>query len=297
MESRDLINKHTAEHLRPALTIVELLLSLVLAAAVMLSAMALVNAYGYASSEIYDARPLRSEAIQVHTSVQNWLREARDIIAVSAPTADQLTIDDPGVTESGLTRIFAWMGDRPGLAYDGIVSYDEIEAVVWEYEWDAGGAQEIDKTMLNEMWDDWGSCSGCDSDYNGDGVVDTEDLSLLMSSWSSSNPDFSGTLTRYYYLNDDATQILDSDLNYDYLVANWFTADATSESWSNKVSRFMAEMLTDGTRSSAVDVKITMLNFADIRLDAQAPNGIRVPPDYSIHVTGAPDAYLVAVGF
>ncbi len=257
--------------------------------------MALVNAYGYASSEIYDARPLRSDAIQVHASVQNWCRRARDIIAVT-PAADQVIIDDPGVKESGLTHIFAWMGDRPGRVYDGKVAFDEIEALVWEYEWNVGGAQESDQTLLNAMWDQWGACSGCDSDYNADGVVDSDDLSILMSSWSVSNPGFSGALTRYYYLNDDATLILDTDLNYGYLVANWFAAGATRELWSNKVHRFTAAMLTDGTRSPAVDAKVTLLDFANIRLDAEAPSGVRVPPDYSIHVTGTPDAYAAAVG-
>lgn len=292
-----MMSEQATRYLRPAMTLIELLLSLALAATVMLSAFAMINAYGYASGELYDARPLRSEAVQVHTSVQNWLRDARDIIAVTSPVADQLTIDDPGVTESGVTRIFAWMGDRPGRVYDGKVSYDEIEALVWEYQWDVGGAQEVDNSALNDMWEQWGSCSGCSSDLNADGVVDSEDLSILMSSWSNSNPSFSGTLRRHYFLNADATPMLEADLNHDDLVDNWLSAGPVSEVWSNHVYRFAAEMLTDGTRSSALDVKITLLDFSDVRADADAPNGVFVPPDYSIQVTGTPDVYIAAEGF
>ena len=278
------------------MTLIELLLSLVLSSAVMLAALALVNAYGYASSEVYDARPLRSEAVNVHASVQKWLQDAQDIIAITTPLSSQLTINDPGVQESGLTRIFAWMGDRSGRVYDGKVASDEIEAVVWEYDWDASGVQQVDYTALNDLWDDWGSCSGCDSDYNGDGVVDSDDLSILMNNWGSSNPAFVGTLKHYYYVNEDATAILDTDLNHDYLAANWFTADAISETWSNHIYRFTAEMLTDGTKSSAADVRITLLNFSEVRADPDAPSGVNVPPDYSIHVTGTPDNYVRAEG-
>ncbi|MCH8964757.1 MAG: hypothetical protein IIB58_07345 [Planctomycetes bacterium] len=180
---------------------------------------------------------------------------------------------------------------------DGEVAYDEIEAVVWEYDWDAGKVQQMDYTALNDLWDDWGSCSGCDSDYNGDDVVDSDDLSILMNNWGSSNPAFVGTLKHYYYINEDATPILDSDLNHDYLTANWFTADAVSETWSNHIYRFTAELLTDGTKSSAADVRITLLNFSDVRADPDAPSGVNVPPDYSIHVTGTPDHYIRAEGY
>lgn len=292
-----MMNEQATRYFRPAMTLIELLLSLALASAVMLSAFAMINAYGYASSELFDLRPLRSEAVQVHTSVQNWLRDARDIIAVTSPVADQLTLDDPGVTESGVTRIFAWMGDRPGRVYDGKVSYDEIEALVWEYQWDVGGAQDVDKSALNDMWDQWGSCSGCSSDLNADDVVDSADLSILMSTWSNSNPSFSGTLRHLTFLNEDATPVLEADLNYDDLVSKWLSAGPVSEVWSNHVYRFSAEMLTDGTRSSALDVKITMLNFTNVRADAGAPNGVSVPPSYAIHVTGTPDVYLAAEGF
>ncbi|MCH8852516.1 MAG: hypothetical protein IID41_07645 [Planctomycetes bacterium] len=279
------------------MTLIELLLSLLLSSGVMLAALALVNAYGYASNEIYDARPLRSEAVNVHASVQKWLQDAQDIIAITTPLGNQLNINDPGVKESGLTRIFAWMGDRAGRVSDGEVAYDEIEAVVWEYDWDAGKVQQMDYTALNDLWDDWGSCSGCDSDYNGDDVVDSDDLSILMNNWGSSNPAFVGTLKHYYYVNEDATPILDSDLNHDYLTANWFTADAVSETWSNHIYRFTAELLTDGTKSSAADVRITLLNFSDVRADPDAPSGVNVPPDYSIHVTGTPDHYIRAEGY
>ncbi len=279
------------------MTLIELLLSLVLSSGVMLAALAMVNAYGYASSEIYDARPLRSEAVNVHASVQEWLRGTQDIIAITTPLSSQLSIDDPGVKESGLTRIFAWMGDRSGRVYDGKVAYDEIEAVVWEYDWDASGVQPVDYTALNDLWDDWGSCSGCDSDYNGDDVVDSDDLSILMNNWGSSNPAFIGTLKHYYYVNEDDTTILDTDLNHDYLAATWFTADAVSETWSNHIYRFTAEMLTDGTKSSAADVRITLLNFSEVKANPEAPSGVDVPPDYSIHVTGAPDHYLRAEGY
>ena len=279
------------------MTLIELLLSLLLSSGVMLAALALVNAYGYASNEIYDARPLRSEAVNVHASVQKWLQDAQDIIAITTPLGNQLNINDPGVKESGLTRIFAWMGDRAGRVSDGEVAYDEIEAVVWEYDWDAGKVQQMDYTALNDLWDDWGSCSGCDSDYNGDDVVDSDDLSILMNNWGSSNPAFVGTLKHYYYVNEDATPILDSDLNHDYLTANWFTADAVSETWSNHIYRFTAELLTDGTKSSAADVRITLLNFSDVRSDPDAPSGVNVPPDYSIHVTGTPDHYIRAEGY
>ena len=279
------------------MTLIELLLSLLLSSGVMLAALALVNAYGYASNEISGARPLRSEAVNVHASVQKWLQDAQDIIAITTPLGNQLNINDPGVKESGLTRIFAWMGDRAGRVYDGEVAYDEIEAVVWEYDWDAGKVQQVDYTALNDLWGDWGSCSGCASDYNGDDVVDSQDLSILMNNWGSSNPAFVGTLKHYYYVNEDATPILDSDLNHDYLTANWFTADAVSETWSNHIYRFTAELLTDGTKSSAADVRITLLNFSDVRADPDAPSGVSVPPDYSIHVTGTPDHYIRAEGY
>ena len=279
------------------MTLIELLISLVLSSAVMLAALAMVNAYGYASSEVYDARPLRSEAVNVHAYVQKWLQGAQDIIAITTPLSSQLSIDDPGVEESGLTRIFAWMGDRSGRVSDGEVAYDEIEALVWEYDWDAAGVAQVDNTALNDLWDDWGACPGCDSDYNGDNVVDSDDLALLMSNWGSSNPAFVGTLKRYYYSNEDATAILDSDLTHDYLTANWFTADAVSETWSNHIYRFTAELLTDGTKSSAADVRITLLNFSEVRANPDAPSGVDVPPDYSIHVTGAPDHYVRAEGY
>lgn len=279
------------------MTLIELLLSLVLSSGVMLAALALVNAYGYASNEIYDARPLRSEAVNVHASVQEWLQGAQDIIAITTPLSSQLNINDPGVKESGQTRIFAWMGDRSGRVADGEVAYDEIEAVVWEYDWDSSKVEQVDSTALNDLWDDWGSCSGCDSDYNGDDVVDSADLSILMNDWSDSNPAFVGTLKHYYYVNEDATAILDADLNHDFLTGNWFTADAVSETWSNHIYRFTAELLTDGTKSSAADVRITLLNFSEVKADADAPSGVDVPPDYSIHVTGTPDHYVRAQGY
>ncbi|MCH8964265.1 MAG: hypothetical protein IIB58_04835, partial [Planctomycetes bacterium] len=203
-----MVNRPAIRQIRQAMTLIELLLSLLLSSGVMLAALALVNAYGYASNEIYDARPLRSEAVNVHASVQKWLQDAQDIIAITTPLGNQLNINDPGVKESGLTRIFAWMGDRAGRVSDGEVAYDEIEAVVWEYDWDAGKVQQMDYTALNDLWDDWGSCSGCASDYNGDDVVDSDDLSILMNNWGSSNPAFVGTLKHYYYVNEDATPIL-----------------------------------------------------------------------------------------
>ena len=83
-------------HTRAGLTVRELVLSVAMSSAVMLAAFSLVNAYAYASSEIQDLRPLRTEAVAVHAYVQNWMRRASDIIAVTS-VADQLTVTEAGI--------------------------------------------------------------------------------------------------------------------------------------------------------------------------------------------------------
>lgn len=286
---------HIERYRNSGLSLIELLLAVALSSTVMVASFALVNAYGHASSEIYDYRPLRSEAVNVHAYVQNWLQRTRDIIAVTPP-ADQLTITQAGVKESGVTRLFAYMGDRPGRAYDGLVAEDEIEALVFTYNWDVANGLLADSTALSDLLNSWGACAGCPSDLSGDGVVDNDDLTLLLITSGASDPAFVGSLKHYYHSSEQATLVPDSDLNHDDLVANWLSGGPDVEIWSNNLSRFTTELLTGVPESPAADVKMTMLTFPQIRLDASEPNGVYVPPSHSLQVTGTPDTYVKAVG-
>lgn len=274
---------------------IELLLSVAMSSAVMLAAFSLVNAYAYASSEIQDLRPLRTEAVSVHAYVQNWMRRASDIIAVTA-VADQLTVTEAGVKESGTAYIFAYMGERAGRAYDGLTALDEIEALVWRYNWDVAGAASGDSTVLNDLLDSWGACAGCPYDLDGNGVVDNDDLSAVLVSSGASDPAFAGTLSHYAYAVDNAALIADSDLNHDYLVANWFAGDPEVESWSANVTRFMAQLLAGGTSAAALEVKVTMLSMPAIRPDAGAPQGVYAPSSHVFQITAAPGHYSPGVG-
>lgn len=286
---------HADQHRISGLSLIELLLAVAMSATVMVASFALVSAYGHASSEIYDHRPLRSEAVNVHAYIQNWLQRTCDIIAVTPP-GDQLTITQAGVAETGVTRIFAYMGDRPGRAYDDLVAKDEIEALVWTYNWDVANGQSADSTALSDLLNSWGACSGCPSDLSGDGVVDNDDLTLLLITSGASDPAFVGSLKHYYHSSEDATIVADSDLNHDDLVANWLTGGPDVEVWSNNVNRFAAEVLPGAARSPAVDVKMTMMTFPQIRLDSNEPGGVYVPPNLSLQVTGTPYTYVKAVG-
>lgn len=115
-----------------AFTLAELLIAVALSAVVMMAAFALVPAYAYSSSEINDLRPLRTESVNLHALVHNWLRSTSDILA-PIPGAPGPTYNEPGVST---VIIFAWMGDEPGQAYDGNVQADEIEALKLVRTWD-----------------------------------------------------------------------------------------------------------------------------------------------------------------
>lgn len=281
------------DHAIRALTLIELLLALALSAAVMMSAMALANAYGYANSEITDLRPLRSEAANIHAYIQDWLKQARDIIAVESK-------DPKGGQTSAVTRIYAYMGGRPGRADDGKATFDEIEALTWTYEWKAKGQGGVDDQALLALLNDWGACAGCSSDYDGDNDVDAADLGHLISIWDSAAPPSQGTLKHYYYLEENLTQLsvgkLQSKNIAKHLTSKWFNDDPAEEVWSNNVARCAAELLADGGERPAVDLEITLYEFSLVK-EGKGKEDDYIPPDYSIHVTGSPNVFTKAVGF
>ncbi len=281
------------DHARRALTLIELLLALALSAAVMMSAMALANAYGYANSEITDLRPLRSEAANVHSYIQDWLKQARDIIAVESK-------EPKGGQSSVVTRIYAYMGARPGRADDGKVTFDEIEALVWNYQWKTTGPSAVDDQALLDLLNSWGPCAGCSTDYDKDGDVDVSDLAHLITVWDNASTPGEGILKRYYYLVENPTPVPNAKLKgkniTKYLANKWFAGDPNVEVWSNNVARCTAELLTDGGERPAVDIEITLYEFSQVQ-EGKGKQDDYLPPAYSIHVTGTPNVFIKAVGF
>ncbi len=278
---------------RRALTLIELLMALALSAVVMMSAMALANAYGYANSEITDLRPLRSEAANLHSYIQDWLKRTHDIIVVESK-------DPKGAKTSSVTRIYAYMGGRPGRADDGKVTFDEIEALVWDFQWNAKGKGGVDDQALLALLNDWGACSGCSSDYDGNKTVDAEDLGYLIGIWDNATPPSQGTLKHYYYLADNPTQVPDGKLGNKnitkYLANKWFAGAPNVDVWSNNVARCKAELLADDGVRPAVDIELTLYDFALVKVGKGKADD-DIPPDYSIHLTGSPNVFSKAVGF
>jgi hypothetical protein len=275
-----------------ALTLIELLLAVSLSAAVMLAAVGLANAYGYANTEITDLRPLRSEAANLHTYIQDWLKRTHDIIAIESK-------ESKGGQTTAVTRIYAFMGARPGRADDGEVNYDEIEALTWDFEWKAKGQGGFDDQALLDLLDDWGACAGCSSDYDGDNDVDVADLGHLISNWDTASTPSQGILRHHSYLEENLTQISQGKLQSKniakFLTNKWFNDNPAEQVWSNNVARCAAELVTDGGERPAVNIEITVYDFGLVK-EGKGKQDDYIPPDYSIHVTGTPNVFIAAAG-
>lgn len=135
-------------------------------------------------------QPLYDQAsISVSTDGQNWttIWENQSEITDSSWNYQSYNISD--IADNQPTVYLRWtIGPTDGSWQYSGWNIDNVE--IWAYaDVDTGCPADLDGSGVVDTEDlflllaEWGGCSGCDADLNGDNVVDTEDLFILLAAW------------------------------------------------------------------------------------------------------------------
>jgi len=160
------------------LTVIEILITLVLAAIVMMAAASLIPAYSYATDELNNLGKVRMEAARVHQIVQQWLQNSVDIVGEFTITEVTNPLDDRTIW------IFVYTGDRSDGTPEKVDSH-ELEALRWRRDWgvntDGDGYTIFQGTLERFYYPQADGAGTCVSQ------ADLADQTWMTSNWASAS--------------------------------------------------------------------------------------------------------------